>query len=160
MVASRLVPGGIACVMLMVFCPELSNRFVLSSGVSDIVARKIATAATTVTILWSTAHLSAGRYAFCSVVSSFSSRCPTCLLESSQVEATGTTMRATARLHSSAKVTVSANGRKNSDASPWTKPSGRKTATVVSVLAVMAPATSRVPVYAARRMVSPSCRCR
>ena len=54
-----------------------------------------------------------------------------------------------ARLQSRAKVTVSANGRKNSEARPWTKPSGRKTATVVSVLAVMAPATSRVPVYAA-----------
>ncbi len=62
------------------------------------------------------------------------------------MEATGTTIRATARLQSSANVTVSANGRKNSEASPCTRPSGRNTATVVSVLAVIAPATSRVPV--------------
>ena len=61
MVASRLVPGAMVWVTLIVFCPELSKRFVLSSGLSDIVARKIATAATRVTILWSTAHLSAGR---------------------------------------------------------------------------------------------------
>ena len=61
MVASRLVPGGMVWVMLIVFCPELSKRFVLSSGVSDIVPTKIAAAATRVTILWSTAHLSAGR---------------------------------------------------------------------------------------------------
>ena len=76
------------------------------------------------------------------------------------MEATGTTISATARLQSSAKVTVYANGRKNSEASPCTRPSGRKTATVVKVLAVIAPATSRVPVYAARRTLSPSCRCR
>ena len=69
-------------------------------------------------------------------------------------------MSATARLHSRAKVTVSANGRKNSEARPCTNPSGRKTATVVRVLAVIAPATSRVPVYAAWRMLSPSCRWR
>ena len=74
------------------------------------------------------------------------SRWPTWRLDSTQVAATGTTIRATARLHSSAKVTVRANGLKNSEARPWMRPSGRKTATVVSVLAVMAPATSRVPV--------------
>ncbi len=62
------------------------------------------------------------------------------------MEATGTTIRATTRLQSSANVTVSANGRKNSEARPATMPRGRKTATVVRVLAVMAPATSRVPV--------------
>ena len=48
MVASRLVPGAIVWVMLIVFCSELSNRFVLSSGVSIIVPRKIAAAATSV----------------------------------------------------------------------------------------------------------------
>ncbi len=69
-------------------------------------------------------------------------------------------MSATARLQSRAKVTVYAKGRKNSEASPWTRPSGRNTATVVAVLAVIAPATSRVPVYAARLMLSPSCRWR
>ncbi len=47
--------------MLIVFCSELSKRLVLSIGPSDMVARKIATAATMVTILWSTAQRSAGR---------------------------------------------------------------------------------------------------
>jgi hypothetical protein len=74
MVAARLVPGGIVCVTLIVFCPELSKRLVLRSGLSDIVPRKMATAATMVTILWSRVQLRAGRYAFCRRVSSFSSR--------------------------------------------------------------------------------------
>ena len=43
-------------------------------------------------------------------------------------------------------MTVSANGRKNSEASPSTMPSGRKTATVVRVLAVIALETSLVAV--------------
>ncbi len=73
---------------------------------------------------------------------------------------TGTTVSAISKLASSANVTVRANGRKNSEARPWTKPRGRKTATVVSVLAVMARATSRVPLYAAEWMSSPSWRCR
>src|SRR5674536_144472 len=60
MVASRLVPAGIVCVTLIVFCPELSKRLVLRSGASDIVPRKMATAATMVTILWSRVHLRAG----------------------------------------------------------------------------------------------------
>ena len=160
MVASRLVPAGMVWVMLTVFCPELSNRFVLSSGESIIVPANTANAATSVTILWFRAHFSAGRYAFCRCVSSFSSRWPTWRLESIHVATTGTTMSATTRLASRANVTVSANGRKNSEARPLTNPSGRKTATVVSVLAVIAPATSRVPVKAAERMLSPSCRCR
>ena len=134
------------CVMLIVGCSELSNRFVLSNGVSIMVPTKIAAAAISVIALWSSPKRSAGRYAFCRALSSFSSRWPTWRLESSQVEATGTTTRATTRLQSRANVTVSANGRKNSEARPATMPSGRNTATVVSVLAVMAPATSRVPV--------------
>ena len=40
---------------------------------------------------------------------------------------------------------VSANGRKSSPTSPPTSAIGRNTATVVSVEAVMAPATSRTP---------------
>ena len=60
-VASRLEPGGNVCVTLMVFCPELSNRLVLSIGPSIIVPANTANAATRVTILWSTAHRSAGR---------------------------------------------------------------------------------------------------
>ena len=45
---------------------------------------------------------------------------------------------------SRAMVTVSANGRNSSPASPPTKAIGRNTATVVRVDAVMAPATSRM----------------
>ena len=59
--ASRLVPGAIAWVMLIVFCSELSNRFVLSIGDSIIVPTKIAAAAMSVTALWLRANLSAGR---------------------------------------------------------------------------------------------------
>ena len=44
MVASRLVPAGMVWVMLTVFCPELSNRFVLSSGESIIVPANTANA--------------------------------------------------------------------------------------------------------------------
>ncbi len=60
-VASRLVPGSMVCVMLIVGCSELSNRLVLSSGVNSIVPTKIATAATSVIALWSRAKRSAGR---------------------------------------------------------------------------------------------------
>ena len=61
---------------------------------------------------------------------------------------------------SSAKVTVSAKGRKNWLTMPPTKPSGRNTATVVRVLLVMAPATSRVPDSTASPMASPLPLCR
>ena len=61
---------------------------------------------------------------------------------------------------SSANVTVSANGRKNWLTRPPTKPSGRNTATVVSVLAVIAPATSRGPLVTAVRRSSPRARWR
>ena len=76
------------------------------------------------------------------------------------MQTTGTTVSATSRLASSANVTVIANGRKNSEAMPCTKPRGRNTATVVRVLAVIARATSRVAVKAAVWMSSPSCRWR
>ena len=61
---------------------------------------------------------------------------------------------------SSANVTVSANGRKNWLTRPPTKPSGRKTATVVSVLAVIAPATSFGPLRTAVMRSSPRARWR
>ena len=57
-------------------------------------------------------------------------------------------------------MTVSAKGRKNWLTMPPTKPSGRKTATVVMVLLVMAPATSRVPEDTAAPISSPLARCR
>ena len=52
-------------------------------------------------------------------------------------------------------VTVSAKGRNSSPASPATKAIGRKTATVVSVDAVIAPATSRMEVRMAVIFCSP-----
>ena len=58
---------------------------------------------------------------------------------------TGTTVSAQISEASSANVTVRANGRKNWLTSPPTKPSGRNTPTVVSVVAVIAPATSLGP---------------
>ena len=61
MVASRLVPGSMVWVMLMVGCSELSNRLVLSSGVNIMVPTKIAAAAMSVIALWSRAKRSAGR---------------------------------------------------------------------------------------------------
>ncbi len=70
------------------------------------------------------------------------------------------TVRATNSEASRANVTVSAKGRKNWLTMPPTKPSGRNTATVVSVLLVMAPATSRVPVRTASPIGSPRPRCR
>ena len=54
---------------------------------------------------------------------------------------------------SSAMVTVSANGRKSSPAMPPTRATGRNTATVVSVEAVTAAATSRTAVRMALRLV-------
>ena len=61
---------------------------------------------------------------------------------------------------SSANVTVSAKGRKNSLTMPPTNPIGRKTATVVSVELVIAPATSRGPLRTAVSRSSPSARWR
>ena len=56
---------------------------------------------------------------------------------------TGTTVSETSSEASKAMVTVTANGRNSSPACPETSPIGRKTATVVSVELVTAPATSR-----------------
>ena len=64
-------------------------------------------------------------------------------------------MRAQTSDASRANVTVSAKGRKNWLTRPPTNPSGRKTATVVSVLAVMAPATSLGPLMDAVSRSSP-----
>jgi hypothetical protein len=74
----------------------------------------------------------------------------------SRYASTGTTVSAQASEASSANVTVNAKGRKNCETRPPTKPSGRKTATVVRVLAVIAPATSRGPLIAAVSRSSPS----
>ena len=57
-------------------------------------------------------------------------------------------------------MTVSENDRKNWLTNPPAKPSGRKTATVVSVLAVIAPATSRGPSVTAVSRSWPSARWR
>ena len=64
-------------------------------------------------------------------------------------------VRETSSEDSSAMVTVSANGRNSSPARPATKAIGRKTATVVRVDAVMAPATSRMEVRIAVIFASP-----
>ena len=72
-----------------------------------------------------------------------------------QYASTGTMVRETSSEDSRAMVTVSANGRNSSPASPATKAIGRKTATVVRVDAVMAPATSRMDVWIAVILASP-----
>ena len=65
------------------------------------------------------------------------------------------TVRATSSEASRAKVTARPKGRKNWLTMPPTKPSGRKTATVVIVELVMAPATSLVPLRTAVCLSSP-----
>jgi hypothetical protein len=72
----------------------------------------------------------------------------------------GTTVSAQTSEASRANVTVSAKGRKNWLTMPPTKPIGRKTATVVRVELVIAPATSRGPWSTAVRRSSPIARCR
>ncbi|OPZ49945.1 MAG: hypothetical protein BWY91_02939 [bacterium ADurb.BinA028] len=73
---------------------------------------------------------------------------------------TGTTVRETNNDASSAMVTVMANGRNNSPVWPDTNPIGRKTATVVKVEDVTAPATSRTArmIDAGPNSPSPWCR--
>jgi len=56
--------------------------------------------------------------------------------------------------------TVNANGRNSSPTMPPTRPIGRNTATVVTVEAVIAPATSRTAVRTAWDLRSPYDRCR
>ncbi len=62
---------------------------------------------------------------------------------------------ATSREASRATVTVIANGRNSSPITPPTSAMGRNTATVVSVDAVIAPATSRTPSKIACSFSSP-----
>ncbi len=74
-----------------------------------------------------------------------------------QYASTGTIVRATSSEASRASELVMANGRNSSPTWPPTSASGRKTATVVRVEAVIAVATSRTPVSTAsdRRCPSP-----
>ncbi len=72
----------------------------------------------------------------------------------------GITVMETARLSRTAKLMAMAMSLKSCPASSSTKITGRKTATVVSVLASTAPQTSRAPFNAACRRLCPSCRCR
>src|SRR5660398_206223 len=157
-VFSVLVPGASCWVMVRVVSSEWSRRLVLSRGVRATDPAKTRKAIITVAGLWAMAMRSTGRYARCRPVISFLSRWPAYPLLSNQVTATGTMVKATSRLARSAKVTVRAKGRKNSDEIPCTKPRGRKTATVVSVLAVIAADTSLVAVLAAVMGSSPSWR--
>src|SRR5699024_2170453 len=72
-----------------------------------------------------------------------------------QYDSTGTMVKATNSDDSIAMVTVSANGEKSSPTMPPTSAIGTKTATVVNVEAVIAPATSRTAVKMARVFSSP-----
>ena len=81
-------------------------------------------------------------------------------LSMSRYASTGTTVSAQMSEASSANVTVNAKGRKNWLTMPPTKPSGRNTATVVRVLAVIAPATSFGPLSDAVIRSSPIARWR
>ncbi len=77
-----------------------------------------------------------------------------------QYASTGTMVSDTSSDATSAIVTVSAKGRKSSPTSSATNATGRKTATVVRVEAVTAPATSRTASRTARVRSTPGCRCR
>ena len=68
---------------------------------------------------------------------------------------TGTTVNDTSRDASSAAETATANGRNSSPTCPLTSPIGANTATVVTVDAVIAPATSRTAVRIAARRGPP-----
>ncbi len=72
-----------------------------------------------------------------------------------QYDSTGMTVSETSSEASSATVTVTANGMKICPTKPPTRAIGAKTATVVRVEAVTAPATSRTPVMMASRLASP-----
>lgn len=72
-----------------------------------------------------------------------------------QYERTGTTVRETSSEASRAAVTVSENEPNSSPIMPPVRPMGRKTATVVRVEEVTAPATSRTAVRIAAWRSSP-----
>ncbi len=72
-----------------------------------------------------------------------------------QYDSTGTTVSDTSRDASSAAVTVRLNAPNSSPTMPPTRPIGRKTATVVSVADVTAPATSRTAFMIASWRSSP-----
>ncbi len=109
-----------------------------------------------------------GRYARCSGLrSSFSSAARRAAASSApprgrrnQYASTGMTVSDTSSEASSATVTVIANGAKSCPTKPPTRAIGANTATVVSVEAVTAPATSRTAVRIASRFGSPYSRCR
>ncbi len=110
-----------------------------------------------------------GRYAFCSGLrSSFSSAAARTAASSTpspagrrnQYASTGITVSDTSSEASRATVTVMANGANSWPTKPPTRAIGANTATVVSVEAVTAPATSRTPVTIACCLLSPYDRCR
>ena len=70
----------------------------------------------------------------------------------------GTTVTATSSDASSASATVMANGRKILPMTPVTRPSGRNTATVVSVEVVIAEETSVVALRTSSAVRSPALR--
>ncbi len=72
-----------------------------------------------------------------------------------QYDSTGTTVRETISEASRAAATVRENGPKNSPTMPPTKAIGRKTATVVRVEEVTAPATSLTAAMMADSRSSP-----
>lgn len=72
-----------------------------------------------------------------------------------QYDSTGTTVSETSREASSAAVMVSENEPKSWPTMPPTRPMGRKTATVVRVAEVTAPATSLTAVMIAAWRSSP-----
>ena len=115
-----------------------------------------------VAIRWPSAHRRMRRYSRWSDVSS-SGRSPSSPAASgrspgrtSSAQSTGTAVSATSSDASSAKVTVSAKGRKKAPTSPPMKASGMKTTTVVSVEAKMAGVTSAVASSAARQRSLPA----
>ena len=75
--------------------------------------------------------------------------------EKSLKENMGMTVMDTIRLKDTAPTTAMAISRKSWPASSWIKTTGKNTATVVRLEAMMAPHTSRVPSYTASKGVFP-----
>ncbi len=162
--AARLAPGGSCWLTVRVFCPVSPRKFVGTSGTSATVPTRITAAAPIVRQGWARVARSTGRYprwsrprpSFSSAAARTCSR-STCSRgpRSNHDARTGTIVSETTREASSAMVTVSANGRNSSPTWPPTSAMGRKTATVVRVEAVTAPATSRTAVRIAGSLSSP-----
>lgn len=164
--ASRLVPGANSCLTVSTSCSPWSKKLVLSSGAMPRVTSRTTNARTTLVIRRRVAKPSTLTYARCiRLLDSFSSAIRRASAGSiprtafgarrNQYESTGTTVSETSSDASRAAVIVSENEPNSSPTMPPTRPIGRNTATVVSVDAVTAPATSLTAEVIANSRSSP-----